>query len=289
MAKRRLLLLILPILALIAALGPLGCGEEQTEIVVQPEPGGTVTFHLDHFVGTEALQLDTLAYANARGTVYSISRLQYVISDVVMHGAGGQVYGMDGIHFRDHTDPATRSFRIAGVPGGTYDRVSFTFGLDASKNVKNAFLGSDPVFHLAMEWPGPLGGDQGLGYHYMKLEGNFEDAPGGSTTGYTTHTGARWCAVPCGPMSETDVTAQHHFFRVHLPIAATKVGNDAWEVMLDFDVNAWYTDATPGDAYDTEYDWHDLPTQMIMANTGAQRMLQANGPGCFTASVLVAP
>ena len=36
-------------------------------------------------------------------------------------------------------------------------------------------------FHATMAWPVPMGG----GYHYMKLEGDFND----SLSGYGTHTG----------------------------------------------------------------------------------------------------
>jgi hypothetical protein len=67
------------------------------------------------------------------------------------------------------------------------------------------------------------------------------------------------------------------------------VDGDDWTVMLEVNLNGWFTDHSPADGFDTEYDWNDLPMQMIMANDDAQRMLQANGPGCFSATSMKSP
>lgn len=257
------------------------CSDDD-DAIVTPATTGSVTVSLDHFVDASPLLFNVLGYTNSTGTVYSVSRLQYLISNVTLHSTDGKAYGVTGAHFRDHADATTQTLTIAGVPNGTYDRVSFTFGLDAVDNVKDAYLNES--WHGAMEWPGPLGSDQGLGYHYMKLEGNYEDTPGGSTSGYTTHTGARWCNGPCGPAGTVvDPTPMHHYFRVSLPVTATTIEGDALQLSIRFDINKWYTDPTPTDAFDSEYDWHNLAGQMIMANLAAQDMLQANGPSCFSA------
>ena len=265
-----------------------GCGDD-TETVIQPGPLGTVTFNVDNQVDSDPLQFNQLLYTNSRGTNYSVSKLVYLLSNITLHATDGSTYGIAGPHFRDHADPDTRSFSIAGVPKGTYDMISFTFGLDEAMNVQDVFAGNLPPWHGEMAWSPVLGGDQGLAYHYMKIEGNYEETPGGETNGYGTHTGARWCANPCGPAMETDLTPKHHHFRVSLPVMAMAVSGDRWTVTLVVDINGWYTDHSPGDGFDTEYDWKDLPMQMIMANADAQRMLKANGPGCFRASVAKAP
>jgi hypothetical protein len=53
-------------------------------------------------------------------------------------------------------------------------------GLDSDKNISNNYVNED--FHATMFWPETMGG----GYHYMKLEGDFND----SLSGYATHTGS---------------------------------------------------------------------------------------------------
>jgi hypothetical protein len=153
--------------------------------------------------------------------------------------------------------------------------------------VKDKYLNHPNEFHNEMFWPPAMGGDKGIGYHYMKLEGNFEDTPGGSTSGYTTHIGARWL-VDGNPMTGVeDPLPFHHFFRVYLPFPARAVDGNTLAVTIEVDINRWYTDPAPGDAFDSEYDWHDLMAQMIMANLAAQEKLMINGPACFSADVEV--
>jgi len=241
---------------------------------VMPETFGTVAFHLDHHVDGRTLQLhltnEVLEDTTASGTLYNVTRLNYLISDVVLHSTSGEIYGMDGVHYRDHADDATRSFTIEDVPDATYDMVSFTFGLDEFKNIALAY--DEEPWHFNMEWPGAMGRDQGLGYHYMKLEGNFDAAP--DTNGYGTHTGARQMA--------TDPVPFHHYFRVLLPIAATRIDGDNWAVTISMNINNWYVDPTPGDGYDSSY---ELSPQPIMANLAVQDKLRTNGPSCFSASI----
>lgn len=275
-------------LALLVAGALLSCGED-TKTIVEPAPTGTITFNFDNNVSGAAVQFDTLLYTNARGTKYSMSMLRYVVSDVTLHRTDGRVYGMGRIHYRNEAKPETRAFTLYGVPAGTYDFVSFTFGLDEAKNVKDKYLDYPHNFQNEMFWPPAMGGDKGIGYHYMRIEGNFEDTPGGTTTGYTTHTGARWLKDGNLITGVEDPLPYHHYFRVHLPIAATTVDGDAWTVTIEMDANKWYEDPDAGDNFDSEYDWHDLGNQAIMANLDAQKKLMVNGPSCFSASIQAVP
>jgi hypothetical protein len=259
-----------------------GCNKET---VYRPEPAGTVTLSFDNTVSGAPLQLNQMIYTNPSGTVYSVSRLQYVISDITLRRTDGGTFGMDGIHYRNESKPETRDMTLTGVPKGTYDELSFTFGLDEQKNVKNKYLNAPNDFQSDMEWPAAMGGDKGLGYHYMKMEGNFEETPGGSTIGYTTHTGPRWLSDGNPMTGVEDPRPYHHYFRVHLPLNSLQVSGDDWNLTVTMDVNGWYADPTPGDSFDSEYDFHDLPSQMVMANLTAQEKLMVNGPACFTAAV----
>jgi len=57
------------------------------------------------------------------------------------------------------------------------------------------------------------------------------------------------------------------------------------ELDINIDLNGWYTDHSPGDPVDTQYDFKTLGDQMIMGNIDAQTKLQTNGPGCFSATL----
>jgi hypothetical protein len=263
--------------ALVAALAWAVACSDDDEHVHAPEVPGTVNFNLDNVVDGDPVVLDgtTIRYVNPSGTGYSIATLRYVISDVTLHTTSGQVYGMNGIHYRDQALEETRGFSIDGVPRGTYDMVSFTFGLDETKNIRNRYATVDPVFDGAMAWPSGLGAD--LGYHYMQFEGNFE-LTGGGTAGFTTHSGARQCASPCGPDNGVDAFPHHHYFRVEMPIAPTTINGNAFDVTIEVNVNGWFTDPI-------DFDWNDLTNQMIMPNLTAQATLMTNGPSCFSATI----
>lgn len=272
-------------LALVSVVVLSSCSED-TRTVVEPEPTGAVTFNLVETVGSAPVDIDelNLQFTNPFGTEFSIKTLVYVISDVTLHRTDGQVYGMDGIHFRDASDPSTASFELAGVPGGTYDMVSFTFGLDETKNIRGLYS-ADQNFENIMAWPTNLGPE--LGYHYMKIEGNFRDTPT-TTKGYLTHFGARQCDGNCGPAGNiTDPVPYHHYFRVHLPIANTAIHGNTATVQVSMNINDWYLDTNPSDGFDSDMSWVDLgDMQMIMANLEAQNKLMVNGPACFGAELV---
>lgn len=264
------------------------CGEK-TKTVIQPESTGKVTFNLIETVGGVEAHIDelNLQYTNPFGTEFSLKTLVYVISDVKLHRADGQVYGMDGIHFRDASDPSTAWFELAGVPKGTYDAISFTFGLDETKNIRGLYS-DDQNFENIMAWPTNLGAN--LGYHYMKIEGNFRDTPT-TTKGFLTHFGARQCDGTCGPMGDvTDPVPYHHYFRVNLPIANAAIHGNSITVQIWMNINDWYLDTKPNDGFDSNLSWLDLgDMQMIMANLEAQDKLMVNGPACFQAFLVPPP
>ena len=137
-----------------------------------------------------------------------------------------------------------------------------------------------------MEWPTDLCADHG--YHYMQLEGNYEQTHGGATGGNTTHTGARHLDgnSPSYP-GVVDATAHHFAFNVNAGFTPAHMHEGGLgELNVTFNLNGWYMDHTPGDGVDTQYDFTTLPDQMIMGDLDAQGKLKSNGPGCFTATMV---
>lgn len=61
--------------------------------------------------------------------------------------------------------------------------------------------------------------------------------------------------------------------------SATRIDGNQWEVTVKVNVNGWFTDPI-------DFDWNDLADQMIMPNLDAQAKLMANGPSCFSASIV---
>ena len=95
--------------------------------------------------------------------------LKFVISDVILHADDGKSAKIADIHYFDVADGTTQTFHYDSLPHANYTSVSFTFGLDEMKNLRDKYQ-SIPKFHAVMQWPTSLGAN--LGYHYMQLEGN---------------------------------------------------------------------------------------------------------------------
>lgn len=121
----------------------------------------------------------TLGYTNDAGENYNIQTLKYLISDITLHSDDGNTLLLDEVHFIDISDASTFSFTVKDVPNNNYTSISYTMGLDTIRNINNLYV--NEIFHSAMVWPETNGG----GYHYMKLEGAYNN----DSTFYNTHTG----------------------------------------------------------------------------------------------------
>ena len=190
--------------------------------------------------------INTMIYTNAAGEDYSIQTLKYLISDITLHADDGNTLLLDEVHFIDISDSSTFSFTYQNVANNNYTSISFDMGLDSSKNSSNFYVNED--FHSTMFWPEPNGG----GYHYMKLEGDFND----SLSGYGTQTG--------GTMG-----GDYSFNNVN-DISLT-VDDDLGNVSINInmEINNWYQ--TPNQIEFSSYGMG------IMMNMMMQTNIQMNG------------
>lgn len=242
-----------------------GCSRTKTVTLTTAPAAGTFTVHFDHLVGSGPLMLDGAMFMgqDGAGNAYSVTKLRYFVSNVQLRRSDGMLFGADDWHYRDAGIPGTRSYALAGLPPGTYDRLVFTFGLDARWNVTGNEIQNDPDV-AGMEWPVDWGG----GWHYMILEGKYDPA---NAFGYATHMGRRF-------ITATDTAAYPHDFPVRLDFPAEiTIAGDAWEASVRMELNAWYGSPDVDLAA-----WFPNGTGGIMVNLDAQAILQQNGPDCFT-------
>ena len=236
---------------LLALLTPLlaGCSDDDT---TEPAGPGTVVLRFDHVVGDADFTLHTGSYTNAAGNSYTVSKLEYVLSDFMLTGAQDVVEREDPF-YRDAGDTDTRELTMSDVPSGVYTQLRFTHGIPGAMNEAGAFPALD---NAGMAWPEMLGG----GYHYMRHEGAFTTADG-SPGNFTTHT---------GPTGGTDFSVP---VTLNLPPGTDVQPGETLIIELVMDVNGWYQ----GDAV---YDFNDHGR--IMGNPVVQAVLQANGAGVWS-------
>ena len=120
-----------------------------------------------------------LPYTNTLGEKYNVQTLKYLISDIILHKENGNNDTIKDVHYIDASNRSTLFFDAGEISNGTYTNVSFTMGLDTTKNISNLYVNEN--FHSSMFWPDMMGG----GYHYMKIEGAYNN----DSTFYNTHTG----------------------------------------------------------------------------------------------------
>lgn len=138
-----------------------------------------LTINFTHTVDTEELTTNSMIYSNSAGENYDVRTLKYLISDITLHAENGNEIILSDIHFIDISEESSFSFTVEDFPNNNYTSISYKMGLDTIKNTNNLHINES--YHSAMAWPETNGG----GYHYMKLEGAYNN----DSTFYNTHTG----------------------------------------------------------------------------------------------------
>jgi hypothetical protein len=230
--------------------------------------GGKLIFVFGHKVGDERLVKDTVTYLNAAENEYVVNELQYFISDITLWQGGEShtINSDNGVHYVDLDIPATLSWTPQQVfPAGTYDSISFTFGLNEVRNVSGYFVNPP---ERDMFWPDIMGG----GYHIMKMNGKWK-SPLGEVNPFNLHLGIGMVTDTSG--NETFV---QNYFTVTLPLTGCEVHETQIyrQFTIDMDINSWFESPY-------YWDWNIMGGQ-IMQNQDAMRAAAINGRDAFSIS-----
>lgn len=143
------------------------------------DKAGTFKLTFQHYVDGNPLIRDSMMYVNAAENPYEITEIMYFISRVKLYNHNGNVVELNAaspFHYVNPDYPETLSWEsIEEAPEGTYDSITFIFGLKADDNLSNRFVNA-PENNMA--WPEILGG----GYHYMMMNGFYLDFEGNKKT-----------------------------------------------------------------------------------------------------------
>ncbi len=137
----------------------------------------------------EALVFDEIKYKNAADNEYSVSKLEYYISNITLRKADNSFYKSKIIQYVNANQPKTNTITLDSIPPGNYVEISFLLGLSAAQNISNSLPNTNQ--HNNMYWPEQMGG----GYHFMKFEGSYIDTAD-MQFGYAIHLGKNPYSVP---------------------------------------------------------------------------------------------
>lgn len=214
-----------------------------------------VKFIFNHLIGTETVQFGNMKYVSKAGNTYSVETLKYFVSDITLHQEDGTQVIFDAEHYVDARESSTLVFNPgASIPLAKYNKLTFIFGLNETKNVAGRFP-NPPESN--MEWPLAMGS----GYHYMKLEGKFDSA--GVTKNYQAHTGPSM--------------GNHYYVEVSLTQDPFSCDCQTVDIRFDMDINKWWENPNTLDLNDMS---------MVMGNQEMQQKLKDNGADVFSLEIL---
>ena len=205
-----------------------------------------INLHFSHQIDSFPLIKDSLVYTNEAGQLYSIKNLHYLISDVKLTDENGNtLQELVSEHFVSSDDESTYNLYLPEILyTGEYANIEFTLGLNSTRNINNLLV--NETYHTQMFWPDLMGG----GYHYMKLEGAFNN----DSSFYNIHTGASMG-------NDYSITKS---FSVNLSSIENGVIHDINIIMK---INNWFSNPNI----------ITLSTDGIMGNMQQQMELQQNG------------
>lgn len=151
-----------------------------------------LSVEFDNIAGDRTLTLNNTEspYKNAAGEPFTISRLQYFISNIKVTTSAGNIYTVnpDSSYFLIKGDDKTSRFAKVKVPEGDYTNLTFTLGVDSLRSTmpidkRTGVL--DPAAGGGHDGSGMYWG-WNSGYIFFKLEGNsavVSDDANGDPTG----------------------------------------------------------------------------------------------------------
>jgi hypothetical protein len=234
-------------------------------------PSGTITFHIDHQVNGQPLKKNELVYTNAAGNEYLVTELKYFISDITFYRNNGtrtMIGDPKDIFYIDDDIPATKTLQFDDkIPPGTYDSITFIFGISEAKN--KSFIFPDPP-EAYMAWPEILGG----GYHYMMMNGKWKDI-NSMILPFNFHLGIGQLYKGNGYNVDSIYAFVQNCFAVSLPGSGFTIGNqESLAFQLTMNIENWFDNPH---VFDFDY-WGGA----IMQKQPAMQMAKENGWNVFT-------
>ncbi len=153
------------------------CKKEKTEPDYNDLNLAPLSVEFDNIVGGQNLYLNTGSYTNTAGEIYSLSMLQYYISNIKVKKADGTEYVVpqDSSYFLIKEGEASSRVAKVNVPEGDYTSITFTVGIDSLRSTMDIDRRTGVL--------DPSGGMDGMywgwnsGYIFFKMEGTSDAAP----------------------------------------------------------------------------------------------------------------
>lgn len=132
---------------------------------------GDLTLKYDNRIGSSDLKLGSSQAINASGEEYTITTLNYFVSNIELMDVDGNVISFPENYFLvKESDAASQEIQLKGIPSGDYSTIKFVIGVDSLKSI------SDVSQRTGVLDPASYGTDNmywswNMGYIFFKMEG----------------------------------------------------------------------------------------------------------------------
>jgi hypothetical protein len=153
------------------------CNRKMTAGNTSSSSQGAITLAFENSAGDKKVSLNGENYTNSTGETFSITLLQYFISNISLKKTDGTVITLpqDSSYFLiKESVPGSKQFTLR-VPKGNYESISFMLGIDSLRNTKPLTERTGIL--------DPAGGAEGMywgwnsGYIFFKMEGHSSAIP----------------------------------------------------------------------------------------------------------------
>jgi len=207
---------------------------------------------------------DQVKYTNANGELLSISKLNYLISDITFTNENGLAFTDEDYNFIDVRNQTNLAFTPqVQLPEGTYT-VSFTYGFNNQDNLSGIYTDLNSV-DGGWGVPEMLGG----GYHFMRLEGKYINNTS-EEVGYQFHN------IRANDRSTTPITLQDTSIQVNLGQIEVRSGII---VEVQMNVAEWFKNPNQWDL--------NILFESLMGNFDAQILMNENGQNVFSLGEII--
>lgn len=172
-------------IAAIATLSIISCSKDNEE---QITGSGNLKVEFDNTYGDANLAFNT-AYTNSNGEVIKISKLKYIVSNIVLTKEDGSTFTVPKVSSYFIVDEATASsliLNLSSIPAANYKAIKFGIGVDQEQFNLGAtgqgdFLTAAQSAGMMWSWS--------AGYKFVAFEGTFTSSTVTTDTQYKVHTG----------------------------------------------------------------------------------------------------
>lgn len=155
---------------------------------------GKISLFYDHASNGDQIILNTSNHTNSNGETLTISRFNYIISNIKLHKTDGTIftYPKDESYFIINSELNQFEIDLDNVPPGDYNKITFGIGVDQEKYLtgeaeQQVFW--DLSFSQNMTWAWITG------YKFINYEGTFTSATNATPRNFKIHMGSHGTAL----------------------------------------------------------------------------------------------